>query len=427
MTTVKAPLFSYEQLPSELQHGIVNVLDTATLRNWCLVNRHAYILTLQRRYEHIKLFTPQAAYNFHQHPFHGILQSTRHVRSVSLRFQSKPATPSDLPNSGIDQYQHAIGSIPQSSLVSFSLFVTPGASYASEALPALLGSTSLLRRLCVTSLNESWWDVFEKTEFQALRHLIVCTTNRIFSHREYPQLLKMALGKTRKTLRTLDIAHSTTNPVELGTSAPISTRREGAKDAEDGSLECVNFQDLDFSRDIDTPFDWSVFRTLGPKCLRFRNLRCFDLVHGIRLAAVIPTWSTLSSFEIVLGPSSQSYSGQTLDSLEQVLWHVPNTALRNLRIELVGGSRLLDVQTLARHVNLRSLIVRVADTTQVYGYAEMEVLAKNCIHLETLGLDISPLKISDVIVRRSLVSQFEDHILMRNRRVWIGSTYCAFF
>ena len=95
------------------------------------------------------------------------------------------------------------------SLVSFSLFVAPGAAYASEALPALLGSRSLLRRLSVTSLNESWWDVFKHTEFPALRHLIVCTTNKIFSNREYPELLKVALEKTRNTLRTLDIAHST--------------------------------------------------------------------------------------------------------------------------------------------------------------------------------------------------------------------------
>ncbi|KAF2252123.1 hypothetical protein BU26DRAFT_251620 [Trematosphaeria pertusa] len=389
-------IISYEQLPYELQEHIVEVLSASALQSWSLVNKHAYILTLRRRYRSVRFQTPSAAYAFSHHRLHTSLGSPRHVRNAFVNL------PSSLSRCDLEKYALAIQPIPAAALRTFSVHIGNGATYSSWALPLLLGAESHIRALRVKSRNESWFGVFDCTTFTQLRSLELRTTNQVFSAPQYSTLLRVALQCTAKTLTSLDIGHATTSTAaELHTSPGLNPLRgfisqsslDRAAAPHHPHLECLAFRDLDFGSA--EAFDWSIFGAHGPETLRL--LQCYNLAPMLEttMRNLLPTWRDLTALDFVLPNMRMQTHPASLAALEDALCccAAANLGLKHLRVEIPAAGRTPDARAIALHGNLESLVVGVTDADGrwlPFEADELQTVIEGCMRLQLVGLILPP-------------------------------------
>lgn len=372
------------------------MLSASALQSWSLVNKHAYILTLRRRYRSVRFQTPSAAYAFSHHRLHTSLGSPRHVRNAFVNL------PSSLSRCDLEKYALAIQPIPAAALRTFSVHIGNGATYSSWALPLLLGAESHIRALRVKSRNESWFGVFDCTTFTQLRSLELRTTNQVFSAPQYSTLLRVALQCTAKTLTSLDIGHATTSTAaELHTSPGLNPLRgfisqsslDRAAAPHHPHLECLAFRDLDFGSA--EAFDWSIFGAHGPETLRL--LQCYNLAPMLEttMRNLLPTWRDLTALDFVLPNMRMQTHPASLAALEDALCccAAANLGLKHLRVEIPAAGRTPDARAIALHGNLESLVVGVTDADGrwlPFEADELQTVIEGCMRLQLVGLILPP-------------------------------------
>ncbi|ORY17858.1 hypothetical protein BCR34DRAFT_583421 [Clohesyomyces aquaticus] len=240
-------------------------------------------------------------------------------------------------------------------------------------------------------MNESWYGIFDHTEFRCLRHLELRTTNRIFAADEYCKLLRLALKCTSRTIRTLDIGNTTTSStVRTSGTAPgarFSSKQNSADIGAHPGLRSLTFRNLNFAHA--SSFNWSIFPSQPLSSLRI--LHCHTLNPFFEtISPMLSIWN-LTRVDFILLNMNMQANSEALQALEELLCYPATASLRHLRIEVPAAGRALRGETLCGHTEMESLIVGVTDGEGRWiamDLDELRVITRSCRRLRLVGLTV---------------------------------------
>jgi hypothetical protein len=265
----------------------------------------------------------------------------------------------------------------------------------------LLQHATGIAELSVECPSLDWLEVFSTTKLHGLKDLKIRTSADMFAQEVYVTRLLNSLAHVASTIKHLDLGRKEDgrSRKRLNGSLPVSLKACAGS----VQLKSLVLRDFRFTTSA-SAIDWTRF---GQKRIeRLSFVHCYGM--GAQTLtdpySATQTWSSLTRLDMVLPDHHLEENINIIRWLEDVLGTLSPHSLKSLRIEVPAADRFPNIETIARHECLESLVLGVTDTDgrwMVLKHEGLNMVSAHCKRLQCLGLSLPPLQACpNYLVRR---------------------------